>query len=190
MQNKDRYIQPLINDFLKSRMVFIGGPRQVGKTTLCLSYLNPPERQNPNYLNWDDLKSKTLLRKGEIPHAKLIVIDEIHKYKEWRNLLKGFYDKRPEGHNFLVTGSARLDHYRRGGDSLLGRYRYLRLHPFSVGELKIRAVKKEKKLYIWDWSAISGEGFRFEKLVASHLLKYCHYMEDTEGDVMELQSQR
>jgi predicted AAA+ superfamily ATPase len=51
------------------------------------------------------------------------------------------YDTRPEGTQFLVTGSARLDHYRRGGDSLMGRYRYLRLHPFSVSELKLSSKK-------------------------------------------------
>lgn len=297
MHNKDRYIQALIEEYLSKRMVFVGGPRQVGKTTLCISFLKPPQLRNPNYLNWDDLGSKKILRNGELPSAKLIVIDEIHKFKNWRNLLKGFYDKRQEGSNFLVTGSARLDYYRRGGDSLFGRYRYIRLHPFSVSELniknssdlnhllkfggfpepyfsgseknhklwcrerlhkivnddirdlesvrefnsietlaeslpervsaplsvrslaedlqvsphtverwidilekvyycfriapygspKIRAVKKEKKLYLWDWSTLKNNpGAQFENLVASHLLKYCNYIEDSEGDEMEL----
>ena len=108
MHNKDRYIQALIEEYLSKRMVFVGGPRQVGKTTLCVSFLKPPQLRNPNYLNWDDLGSKKILRNGELPSAKLIVIDEIHKFKNWRNLLKGFYDKRQEGSNFLVTGSARL----------------------------------------------------------------------------------
>jgi uncharacterized protein len=65
------------------------------------------------------------------------VLDEVHKFRNWRNLLKGFYDKKKDTQKFLVTGSARLDHYSRGGDSLLGRYRYLRLHPLSVSELNI-----------------------------------------------------
>ncbi len=62
-----------------------------------------------------------------LPGGPLVVLDEIHKFKNWRNLIKGFYDKKKDVQKFLVTGSARLDHYRRGGDSLLGRYRYLRL---------------------------------------------------------------
>ncbi len=297
MHNKDRYLKIYIEEFLAEKMVFLGGPRQVGKTTLCLSFLKPNHRTNKNYLNWDDIHSKSLLKKGEIPTSDLLVIDEIHKFKNWRNLIKGFYDKRSDDQNFLVTGSARLDYYRRGGDSLLGRYRYLRLHPLSISELntnfnksdldmllkfggfpepffsgserklklwnrerlhrivnddirdlealrefnsieilaeslpervgsmlsikalsedlqvsphtvshwisilekvyycfsispfgapKIRAVKKEQKLFLWDWSSVDKEGARFENLVASHLLKYCHFHEDTEGDAMEL----
>ena len=296
MKDRKRYLHPLIEEFLQSRMVFIGGPRQVGKTTLCLNFLDPPLMNNDAYLNWDDLHSRSLIKKAELPPKKTLLFDEIHKYKPWRSLLKGFYDKQRDLHHFLVTGSARLDHYRRGGDSLLGRYRYLRLHPFSVneldidstqdlklllkfggfpepfllasernlklwqrerlyrlvnddirslenlreyssietlaealservgsplsvknlaedlgvhsnttahwidilekvyfcfriapfGSLKIRAVKKEKKLYLWDWSTIESEGARFENLVASHLLKHCHFIEDSQGDVMEL----
>lgn len=110
----------------------------MGKTTLCLSFLDNPDVQNPAYLNWDDAQSRALLRKGNIPKAPLVVINEIHKFKLWRQLIKGFYDKNKGHQNYLIPGSARLDHYRRGGDSLMGRYRYLRLHPLSVGELKIQ----------------------------------------------------
>jgi uncharacterized protein len=293
---KDRYLRHAIQEFLHKRMVFVGGPRQVGKTTLCLSFLKPPTTSNPAYLNWDHIPSKRVIKNGELPTNHVILFDEIHKYKNWRNLLKGFHDKKKENQRFLVTGSARLDHYRRGGDSLLGRFRYLRLHPFSVSELKItnrtdlaqllrfggfpdpflaasdkewklwtrerlhrivnddirdlenlreysgietlaeaipsrisaplsiqslaqdlevnfrtaerwvqilekvyfcyrllpfgspkiRAVKKEKKVYLWDWSACETDGARFENFVASHLLKYCHYLEDTDGENMEL----
>jgi predicted AAA+ superfamily ATPase len=109
----------------------------VGKTTLCLSFLNKPDARNPSYLNWDAIQSRSLLRQGRIPDSPLVVIDEIHKYKLWRQLIKGLYDKNKGHQNYLVTGSARLDHYRRGGDSLLGRYRYLRLHPLSVNELGV-----------------------------------------------------
>src|SRR5262249_26972751 len=66
------------------------------------------------------------------------IFDEIHKYRSWRSFLKGIYDGRRAGQKILVTGSARLDHYRRGGDSLQGRYYLLRLHPLSVAELGIR----------------------------------------------------
>jgi hypothetical protein len=66
--------------------------------------------------------------------AEIILFDEIHKYKDWKNYLKGQFDKHREDFKILVTGSARLDVYRRGGDSLMGRYFYYRLHPFSLAE--------------------------------------------------------
>ncbi len=69
------------------------------------------------------------------------MFDEIHKYRPWRNYLKGLYDAGPDDKRILVTGSARLDLYRRGGDSLQGRYHYLRLHPFSVAELGLATPK-------------------------------------------------
>ena len=72
-----------------------------------------------------------------MPAGKLWILDEIHKYRTWRNLLKGLFDGRREGQKILVTGSARLDHFRRGGDSLQGRYHLLRLHPFTVAELGV-----------------------------------------------------
>jgi hypothetical protein len=117
-------------------MAFIGGPRQVGKTTLALSLLDPVSSKHPGYLNWDDPRVSPRLRAGELPPEEpLIVLDEIHKYARWRNLVKGLYDTEKESRRFIVTGSARLDHYRKGGDSLAGRYRYFRLHPFSLREL-------------------------------------------------------
>lgn len=74
------------------------------------------------------------------------MLDEIHEYPRWRNLVKGLYDKRWDELKILVTGSARLDLYRRGGDSLQGRYHYFSLHPLSVAELKIRSTKDFKEL--------------------------------------------
>ena len=293
-----RFLNPYIQDDLSHRkMVFIGGPRQVGKTTLALSYLDKQET-HPAYLNWDVPTTRQQLLKGELPSSQpLLIFDEIHKYARWRSLLKGFYDTMKSHTKFLVTGSARLDYYRKGGDSLVGRYHYYRLHPYSLRELsaecqhndlkhllkfggfpeplirgdevflrrwsrerlhrvvqedltnlhqvkelslielllsalpervgsplsvknlrellevshesverwisilenlyivfrispygapKIRAVKKEQKLYFWDWSQITDEGARFENLVASQLLKYCHFVEDTTGHAMEL----
>ena len=293
-----RYLKESVQEDLKTRMVFIGGPRQVGKTTFALDFLTPPDVRHPAYLNWDDLSIRPALMRGELPpNQPLIILDEIHKYARWRNLVKGFYDTKKGGTAFIITGSARLDHYRRGGDSLHGRYHYYRLHPFSLAELnskpsgkdlelllrfggfpeplfrgeerfwrrwqrerthrviyddirdlekvkeisllellaeelprrvgsplsiknlreamevahetvdrwllvfermyyafrispfgapKIRAVKKEQKLYLWDWTAVSDEGARFENLVACQLLKYCHFMEDSEGYRMDL----
>jgi len=294
----NRYIHPFVQEDLKNKMVFIDGPRQVGKTTLALSYLSNGNSIHSAYLNWDNVKNRSALLKGELPkNQPLVIFDEIHKYAQWRNLVKGFYDTFKSDIQFLVTGSARLDYYRKGGDSLQGRYHYYRLHPLSLMELnanpsksdlesllkfggfpepflngkekfwrrwqrdrlqkviyddirdlenvreislmellagelpnrvgaplsirnlrillqiapdtcdrwvsifdqmyysfrispygapKIRAVKKEQKLYLWDWSVLDEIGYKFENLVACHLLKYCHLREDTEGYNMEL----
>lgn len=294
-----RYLAPAVAPVLPRKMVFIGGPRQVGKTTFALSLLGAgADESHPAYFNWDDPRSAARIRQVELPPGEpLIVLDEIHKYARWRNLVKGIYDTEKSWRRIVVTGSARLDHYRKGGDSLANRYRYFRLHPFSARELsarptsgdveallrfggfpepllrqderehriwqrdrlsrvvrddlrdleyvrevsliehlvdllparvgsplsirslredlavdhktverwlailenlylcfriapfggpKIRAVKKERKLYLWDWSMTPAGGPRFENLVASQLLKYCHFVEDTEGYAMEL----
>ena len=131
-----RYLADSIKQDLKEKMVFLGGPRQVGKTTLALGLIKGADESHPAYLSWDDPESQRLLLRGGLPADQpLIILDEIHKYKGWRNLVKGFYDRHKSRKQFLVTGSARLDHYRRGGDSLQGRYHNYRLHPFSLYEL-------------------------------------------------------
>jgi predicted AAA+ superfamily ATPase len=281
------------------KMAFVGGPRQVGKTTFGLDMLGPrATERHPAYFNWDDPRAATRLRKLELPAGEpLLFLDEVHKYARWRRLVKGIYDTEKSTRKILVTGSARLDYYRKGGDSLANRYRYFRLHPLSLREIgtgggkadleallrfggfpepllrqdeaehriwqrdrlsrviredlrdleqvreisliehlvdllparvdsplsianlagdlevdyktvkrwleildamyvcfriapfgapRIRAVKKEQKLYLWDWSAVEDSGPRFENLVAGQLLKYCHRIEDTEGYPMEL----
>ena len=293
-----RYITTNVKEDLARKIVFIGGPRQVGKTTMGLEFLNPPSEKNPAYLNWDILEHRQRILKNQIPlQYPTLVFDEIHKYTYWRGLMKGLYDGHRQGHSFLVAGSARLDHFSKGGDSLMGRYYYYRLHPFSLLEMSstpnaqdieslmqfggfpeplfgqsvtnwkrwqnnrkqqvvhddlrnlqyvkevsliellleslpnrvgsplsvnslredigvshksveswlslleslymvfrippcnsdsIRAVKKEKKLYFWDWSQVDDKGTRFENLTASHLLKYCHYQYDTTGQHYQL----
>ncbi len=292
-----RYLEIWIAKDLKEKMVFLGGPRQVGKTTVAFHLLNTTDTEHPAYLSWDDTLTRKSLLSGELPpQQKLLVFDEIHKYKHWRNFIKGVFDKNRSKIKILVTGSARLDYYRRGGDSLQGRYHYYRLHPITLDETdfskkdilsdlltyggfpepllkadastykrwqkerknrvlqedlislehvrdlshvellldllpsrvgsplsisnlsndlqvsfettdkwiqilerlyfvyrimpyglpKLRAAKKERKIYLWDWSQCENEGARFENFVASHLLKYCHFLEDTRGDTMEL----
>jgi uncharacterized protein len=115
-------------------MVLVAGPRQVGKTTLARSLPGAAR----GYLNWDVVEHREHILKRELPPTRLWVLDEIHKYRSWRNLLKGLFDGRRRGQRILVTGSARLDFYRFGGDSLQGRYHLLRLHPLSAAELGLR----------------------------------------------------
>ena len=295
----DRYIAEPVTSDLAERMVFVGGPRQVGKTIFALSLLpHGSDESSPAYLNWDYLADREAILAARLPpNQRLVIFDELHKYAGWRGLIKGLYDKHRSSLSFLVTGSARLDYYRKGGDSLQGRYHYYRLHPFSLaecgrrpdaqsvahlfrfggfpepflrgeerfhrrwlrehservvhedlrdleqvrevtrldlllahlpscvgaplsvnrlrkllqashesverwiaaferlylcyrlapfGSARIRAVRKERKLYFWDWSRVDDPGPRFENLVAGHLLKYCHLIEDTEGHAMEL----
>jgi predicted AAA+ superfamily ATPase len=130
-----RYLADQVERDASRKMVFVAGPRQVGKTTLALGL--PGARRG--YLNWDVAEHRERILKGELPAAPLWVFDEIHKYRSWRNLLKGLYDGRSKRQRIVVTGSARLDLYRRGGDSLQGRYHLLRLHPLSVAELGIKS---------------------------------------------------
>jgi predicted AAA+ superfamily ATPase len=121
---------------LARKMVFVAGPRQVGKTTLARSLRGA----SSGYLSWDVAEHREHILRREMPASRLWVLDEIHKYRSWRGLLKGLYDNRRRGQRILVTGSARLDFYRFGGDSLQGRYHLLRLHPFSVAELGLRGA--------------------------------------------------
>ncbi len=129
-----RYLTSQVEKDLKRKMVFIGGPRQVGKTTLAKQLL----RKQTGYLNWDVAADRSRILEGRLPTSSLLVFDEVHKYRKWRNYMKGLYDSKPAEQRILVTGSARLDYYRFGGDSLQGRYHYLRLHPLSVAEIGMR----------------------------------------------------
>lgn len=132
-----RYLKTPILEDLKNKMVFIGGPRQVGKTTLSLD-LTPKKYR---YFNWDIFEDRQFILKERFPLEKFIIFDEIHKFKHWRNYVKGLYDKHKQKKKILITGSARLDYYRHSGDSLQGRYHYYRLHPFTVKELNLRTQK-------------------------------------------------
>lgn len=285
----------------------------MGKTTLARS-LVAAHFSETAYFNWDKKSERVKMMAAEWPaSAQLIVLDELHKYRAWKRFIKGEFDTHRAKYHFIVTGSARLDIYRKGGDSLQGRYHYYRLHPFSLAELaglpapafepfkelpipsgdhreaflllekrggfpeplfagsdralrrwhnernerlfredirdvefvrdlgnmqllsdmlpgkvgsllsvnslredlevshravshwldilerfyyhfrirpftwsKIRSLKKEPKLYLWDWSEVTGEAARFENMVASHLLKLVHWLTDREGYNAEL----
>ena len=121
------------------QMAFVSGPRQVGKTTTC--------RQRADAcLNWDDVDDRELILAGPrslierlgldrlTGTVPVVLFDELHKFPRWKQFLKGFFDTYADRMRIAVTGSARLDVYRRGGDSLMGRYLPYRMHPFSVAE--------------------------------------------------------
>jgi len=293
-----RYIEPSIRKDLQRKMVFIGGPRQSGKTTLAKHLCEQAGCDlKARYMNWDAAEDRENIIKELFPtDPGFLILDEIHKYSRWRQVVKGLFDKRGDELQILVTGSARLDLYRRGGDSLQGRYHFYRLLPLTLAELKshsgdtvknlltyggfpepflsqsetqsrrwsreyrsrvirgdlselenvqdlgiiekmairlpdlvgsplslnalredlqvshqsisrwiemlenlymifrvypfgapkIRAVKKEAKHYHLDWTVIPNMGFRFENLVACHLLKWCFFLQDTQGRDIEL----
>jgi predicted AAA+ superfamily ATPase len=132
----ERYLVDTIYNDLKDKMVFLGGARQVGKTTLA-KFLGEKYFSNKfSYLNWDSREDRLAILDNRLAAEKdLVIFDEIHKYKDWKNYIKGLYDKYKDEYRILVTGSSRLDIFRKGGDSLLGRYHYYRLHPLSVSEL-------------------------------------------------------
>ena len=322
-----RYLETAISSFSfdADKMAFVSGPRQVGKTTMAKGLLQ--QRKHGNYYNWDEVTFRRqwtrdpalILPQSESRIKPLIILDEIHKAKLWKRQLKGLYDTLAYPCDILVTGSARLNVYRKGSDSLLGRYYHFRLHPFSLAEMlgnrkktlpdeliplllnhqprqnksasealnqlfefgpfpeplfaaskrnlnlwrrgrveKIvredlrdisrlpelsqvemlvsllpervanplsirslsedlevayttirrwlnylhelyyffelkpyskslpRSIKREGKLYLWDWSEVEEPGNRFENLIASHLLKYCHYLTDVGEGKFEL----
>ncbi len=138
-----RYIEPYIYQDLTKKMVFIGGPRQVGKTTLSKA-LCRGQFAGGTYLNWDnDEDRRAILKKQWLSDSPLVIFDELHKYPRWKRWIKGVYDTKPANQEYLVTGSARLDIYKKGGDSMLGRYHYWRLHPLTIDELPAKVSKME-----------------------------------------------
>ncbi len=132
----NRYIEKATIADLKRKMVFVGGPRQSGKTTLAKHLCaEAGVRVEERYLNWDAAGDREQILLEQFPTGPgMLVLDEIHKYSRWRQVVKGLFDKRGHEVPVLVTGSARLDHFRRGGDSLQGRYFFYRLMPLSLAE--------------------------------------------------------
>ncbi|MCB1057371.1 MAG: ATP-binding protein [Acidobacteria bacterium] len=142
MKLSSRYLEPQVRKDLDQKMVFVAGPRQVGKTTLAQHL--PGAREA--YLNWDVAEHRERILKRELPSGDLWIFDEIHKFASWRDYLKGLYDGRRPGQRILVTGSARLDYYRYSGDSLQGRYHLLHLHPLSAAELELETTAELQTL--------------------------------------------
>ena len=135
------------------QMAFVVGPRQVGKTTLCSEFI-----EGNNYFNWDNINHRALILEGpEAVATKLqlnvltknqhfVIFDEIHKYKHWKNFIKGFFDVYSKKVKIIVTGSARLDVFRKGGDSLMGRYFLHRIHPFSIREITKKSTSTNSEI--------------------------------------------
>jgi uncharacterized protein len=135
-------------------MLFLMGARQVGKTTV--SRLVADNYAQSLYLNWDIEKHRDWILSGQsfiekifpLKHAgpkPLVIFDELHKYKEWKNFLKGFYDLYKDHYAIIVTGSAHLNIFQKGGDSLMGRYTPYTIHPFSIAELHPHIGEKEEE---------------------------------------------
>ena len=145
METQDRIYDALLADHFANnwQMAFVSGPRQVGKTTTC-------RRHADAYCNWDNLDDREQVLAGPARLAARLgvdrlsetrpvaLFDELHKFPRWKPFLKGMYDTYADRLRIIVTGSSRLDIYRRGGDSLMGRYFAYRMHPFSVAETVCR----------------------------------------------------
>ncbi|WP_304511834.1 ATP-binding protein [Desulfobacula sp.] len=124
------------------KMIFLSGPRQIGKTTFVRQHLKKL-KQESLYFNWDDpfvrreyIRNPHFLKGKITEHSSipLIAFDEIHKHKNWKDILKGLYDLHRDEARFIITGSARLDYFRKSGDSLIGRYFSYGMLPLGLAE--------------------------------------------------------
>ncbi len=155
---------------LHRQMAFLTGPRQVGKTTTCRNL-------STEYLDWDNTDDRRVILNGPGAAAlrlgldrlrekpPVAAFDELHKFRKWKSFLKGFFDTYADRVRVLVTGSSRMDVYRRGGDSLMGRYFPYRMHPFTVAEAVAwelpdarKVVRPPKRIPRTDFSALWEHG--------------------------------
>jgi len=153
MRSRPRIYDAILADHLARRrqMAFVTGPRQVGKTTTCRAL-------STAYLSWDDADHRRVILAGPAAVAERVgvghlqdrrptaVLDELHKFRRWKAFLKGFFDTYADELRLIVTGSARLDVFKRGGDSLMGRYLPYRMHPFSVAEVADPSLPDEARI--------------------------------------------
>ena len=127
----DRYLTPYIQQDLDKKIILLTGPRQTGKTTLSKML-----KSDFDYFNYDDVDDRSSLQERSWDRSKpLVIFDELHKLKNWKSWVKGIYDKEGLPPSILVTGSARLDTYKKTGDSLAGRFFQFRLHPLDLKEI-------------------------------------------------------
>jgi len=172
MNPKKRIYDAVLDEHLAEhrQMAFVSGPRQVGKTTTCRRYADI-------YINWDNIDDREQVLAGPArlveqlklnrlhAHTPVVLFDELHKFPRWKQFLKGFFDTYADQVRITVTGSSRMDIYRRGGDSLMGRYFMYRMHPFSVAEIlhqdlphPRRIIRKPKKINAADFEALMLHG--------------------------------
>lgn len=141
-----KQIEPIIKD-LNKKIVFIVGPRQVGKTWLAMEISK--HFKNTTYLNYDSFEDSQIIKKESWAQStELLILDELHKMPGWKNYLKGVFDTKSDNLKILVTGSARLDTFRKTGDSLAGRFFAHRLLPFSISELQENPISKDVDHFI------------------------------------------
>ena len=170
MSDRPRFYTTLLEHHFQNyrQMAFVSGPRQIGKTTACKAV-------GEVYCNWDNADDRRIFLKGPAALAERIgldrlrstppiaVLDELHKYGKWKAFLKGFFDTYGEKAHLAVTGSSRLDVFRRGGDSLMGRYLLYRMHPWSVAEcqrveLPDQEIRPPVMIESADWEALLTHG--------------------------------
>ena len=127
-----RYLSKSIQSDLNKKTILLSGPRQVGKTTLSKSLV-----KNTEYRSWDINKDKkVILGQAWNKQVNLVVLDEIHKLKNWKNFIKGIIDETNNSPPLLLTGSAKLGLMTKDGDALTGRTYHYRLHPLDIWEIK------------------------------------------------------
>ena len=153
MKPRRRIYDSLLVEHLANnrQMAFVSGSRQVGKTTTCRDHANV-------YVNLDNIDDRELILAGPVNLVERLglnrlsstipvaLFDELHKYPRWKQFLKGFFDTYADQVRITVTGSSRMDVYRRGGDSLMGRYFLYRMHPFSVAEALTQDLPDAKRI--------------------------------------------
>lgn len=167
----ERYITPHVRKDLETKIVLISGARQAGKTTLSKS-LFPNDY---DYLNYDHQAHRLALKNSNWDAKKsLVIFDELHKMPQWKRWLKGIYDTRELKQKILVTGSAKLNTYKKVGDSLAGRYFQFRLHPFDIKEAKSLYTPDEAFERLWNCSGfpepfLNGEKIFYDRWKHSHL---------------------
>lgn len=134
-----RFLLPYLKKYLHKKIILISGPRQCGKTTLA-KMLSPYH----DYINFDNVKDRIILDKQSWDRKKkYIIFDELHKKQNWKSWLKGIFDSEGIPPGLLVTGSAKMDIYKKAGDSMAGRFFSFRLSPLSLKELCQNASKNK-----------------------------------------------
>ena len=105
-----------------SRLIGVKGARGTGKTTLLLQWIK--EQNLPTskaaYFSLDDLYFTAHSLKSTVTEfykngGQIIVLDEVHKYKNWAQEIKNIYDFLPDL-KIIFTGSSIIDISKQEGD--------------------------------------------------------------------------